>query len=240
VAFDSVTSEEMIMTEAITVDFEPKESGASASDLLRATADQLVAAQNWEALEWICAHPLAPEDVLLKLAHLPVDRLLSVLGHRSGPPSLLEFLADRREYLEAVVTLAIQKYRSQSVSADEFRAFLQRHWHNYSMLKALLYEQFNDDSKSRIVEEACRQHPQADDLMELRARLTTIQRAASSSLEPEIRTLYEAADPKVQLALAGNPHTPTDLLEHMLSAKAIENANRIRHAAMLNLSARRE
>jgi hypothetical protein len=228
----------VIATEPITVEFEPRGTDASASALLRRTAAQLMAARNWQALEWICAHPLTPEDVLLQLAKLPVDTLRSVLGHRSGPRALLEHMANQQGYLEAVLTLALQYYRDGGVLAVEFRSFLDRHRENYSILKTLLYELEADNPKNAVVEEACRRHSNADDLYQLQARLSTIQCAKHCSEEMQIRNLYGSGDPQVLVALAENPSTPVDLLEQMVRLERTPNAGRIRHAAKLNLSAR--
>ena len=226
----------MLATEPITVDFVLTRPGSVAESLLESAARQLLSAGDWKALEWVCAHPLTPESLLLELARF--SELQDTLGHRAGPPALLEYLADHYGYLEAILTLAHMRYRDTNVSAEQFGIFLGKYAHDYQVLKALLHEMVDDNSKNPIVEEFCRSHPDAEELKRIQQRLKTIEYATSCGAEEEIRSLYLAGDPKVRLSLAGNPHTPLDLLREMSGAVAIPYANRIRHAASLNLSSR--
>src|SRR5258708_2907512 len=61
------------------------------------------------------------------------NSLIADLGHRPGPPQLLEMLAERFQYPEAILTLAKRHYTDPELSAAEFQAFLKKHSDNFWM-----------------------------------------------------------------------------------------------------------
>jgi hypothetical protein len=201
--------------------------------LLATAADQLLREQNWEALEWICVHPRTSQPLLLELARHP--RLHGALGHRSGPPALLNYLADEFDYAEAVLTLAKGMYIDSAVHLAQFRAFLERHQQNSWMLESLLYEREPENPKNAIIDEFCRRHAHSARLLATAERLRKIARARSAHDSDEIKELYETKDPKVWAALAANPQTPAHLLQEFLTVTKIPHAIQIRHAALTNL-----
>jgi hypothetical protein len=222
--------------EPITIELSPTMSGSVVESLLEAAARQLLLAGNWEALEWICAHPLTPEPLLLELASFP--ELQGVLGHRHGPPALLEYMANRHGYLEAILTLALARYHDKEFGLDQFRAFLQKYEQVGAMLERLIYDLEGENPKNAIVDETVRRHPDAPRLIGLKERLKTIARARICESAEEIRVLYRAGDPKVWVSLASNPHTPTDLLNDLAHVTKSPHASRIRQEATMNLKGR--
>jgi hypothetical protein len=87
-------------------------------------------------------HPNVPDDVMLRLAN--EGKCIASLAHRRGTPrSVLEVLAAKHRYREAITTLAIDHYGAKDARAKPFRAFLER----YADVPPL------DDAKRRIVVE---------------------------------------------------------------------------------------
>jgi hypothetical protein len=95
-------------------------------DELAAIARVLVAEADGERLlEEFVFHPLMPHQVLHDL--LDAGLCISALGHRSGPPDLLEKLASSHRYSEAITTLALRYYSKEDTSDEEFAAFVQKY-----------------------------------------------------------------------------------------------------------------
>jgi hypothetical protein len=115
--------------------------------LLRAESDR----EAREVLIDLLLHADIPEDVLMDLAD--DDDCLAVLGHRAGPRRLLEKLAEKYRYPEAITTLALYYYGTEEESAASFRAFLERYEdvpmleHNLQSAKGL------SEKKRKIVRE---------------------------------------------------------------------------------------
>lgn len=94
-------------------------------------------------------HPGFDDETLLRLAQNPA--YTTPLGHRSGPRELLEFLAERYAYPEAVTTLALNYYGAPEARAKPFAEFLER----YKGIEMLEYNLLNarnlDPAKAAIV-----------------------------------------------------------------------------------------
>jgi hypothetical protein len=104
-------------------------------------------------------HPDIPDDVLLQLAEQ--GKFISVLGHRSGPRRLLEFLADTHRHPEAITTLALKYYGSSVAPAKPFREFLRR-YEDVEMLEYNLRRASSLDEKKReIVREVFGNHSES-------------------------------------------------------------------------------
>jgi hypothetical protein len=99
---------------------------AATSDEIRALVAALPAdgAQD-RALETLLWHPAAPDDLLLALCDQ--ERFITILGHRAGPIALLERLAERHAYPEAITTLALHHYGVDNYPLDAFVAFVRKH-----------------------------------------------------------------------------------------------------------------
>ena len=94
-------------------------------------------------------HPGFADETLMRLAQNP--RYTTPLGHRSGPQELLEFLADRYAYPEAVTTLALHYYGAPQAGAKPFAAFLERYKGVEMLEYNLLNAQNLDPAKAAIV-----------------------------------------------------------------------------------------
>jgi hypothetical protein len=70
-------------------------------------------------------HSEVPEDVLSKFAE--EGKFISALGQRSGPRHLLEILAGKHRYPQAITTLALNCYGAKDQPARPFREFLERY-----------------------------------------------------------------------------------------------------------------
>ncbi len=224
------------ISEPITVELSPTATGSVVESLLETAARQLLLAGNWEALGWICSHPLTPEPLLLELASFP--ELHGPLGHRREPLSFVEYMADHHGYSEAILMLVLGEYRNEQVGLDEFRDCLQKYEQTAGTLESIIYRLDDHNPKNNIVDEACLRHPDAERLRDVKERLRTIDRAKICESVDEIRILYHAGDPKVWVSLASNPRTPVELLQEFVHVTKSPHASRIRHEAMVNLKAR--
>jgi hypothetical protein len=74
-------------------------------------------------LDALLFHPQMPDDLLLDLAHQ--RRWVTLLAHRSGPRTLLEYIAERYQYSEAITTLAVNYYPLES--DETFVAFIAKY-----------------------------------------------------------------------------------------------------------------
>jgi hypothetical protein len=118
-----------------------------AIDVLRAEGSSAADVVLFELL----MHPDVPEGVLLRF--VDDDRFLAALGHRRGPRGLLEALAKKHRYPEAITTLALMHYGTKQAPAPAFREFL-REYADVPMLEYNLQRPTQlDASKQRIVRE---------------------------------------------------------------------------------------
>ena len=90
-----------------------------------------------DRLTWLFLHPALSEPMRQSLLDANPG-LLAELGHRVGPPWLLDVLAEKYQYPEAILTLAKRLYMDSGPSAADLEAFLQRHSDDTWMLKSLV------------------------------------------------------------------------------------------------------
>lgn len=104
-----------------------------------------------ELLSELLMHPNIPEDILIHFAH--EGKFVPTLGHRSGPRELLEILADRYRYPEAITTLALDYYGAPQAKLKPFQDFLQK----YRDVEMLEYNLSNnttlDQEKRKVVQQ---------------------------------------------------------------------------------------
>ncbi len=95
----------------------------------RANKKDRVKKKAWSAAEELIAelllHPNIPEEILINYAN--GGMFLSSLGHRGGPLTLLEILAERYAYPEAITTIALGYYGAPYVKSKKFREFIEKH-----------------------------------------------------------------------------------------------------------------
>lgn len=77
-------------------------------------------------------HPQMPEDMLMLLCER--RRCIDDLGHLPGPRSILERVAEKYKYSEAITTLALKYYGADDYDNEQFATFLRKHADD-SMLK---------------------------------------------------------------------------------------------------------
>lgn len=91
-----------------------------------AIAEKLLAEEQGEwVLGQFVFHPGMPHRILHKL--LDAGACITELGHRSGPRDLLEKLAERHRYSEAITTLALDYYAGPQTSDEAFAAFVREY-----------------------------------------------------------------------------------------------------------------
>jgi hypothetical protein len=96
-------------------------------------------------------HPKMPTDVLLRFA--TEGKHLASIAHRAGTPrEVLEVLAEKHRYPEAITTLAIDHYGAPTAKAKAFRDFIAR-FEDVPMLEYNLRRATLDDAKRRAVVE---------------------------------------------------------------------------------------
>ena len=192
---------------------------------------------NGPYLHWLCSCEGASEEVLIELSQF--EEFRSQLGHRSGPRRLLEVLADKYDYDEAILTLGRTLFMSPGESLAVFEQFLTRHRLHEWLLQTLAYLQASSPQKDAAYQEAVVQHPSSDRLTRIRQVVDLQQRAREASDPSEIQELYDSGESSVWLALAGNPHVPAAVLENFAVVKEVKHANAIRHAARQTLAERK-
>ena len=180
-------------------------------------------------LHWLLTHPQAPEDALLRLCEQGL--YLDDLGHRKGPRSLLEMLASRYHYPEAVLTLGKQIYLSTAESASVLHDFLHRQLDQGWLFESLARETASSPEKEQIFLRVALQTPVWEAVRDVHAQRQEELRAASAVDAADIERLYHLRQPSVLRALARNPHTPESILTELCAAKGVKYAREIRNAA---------
>ncbi len=180
-------------------------------------------------LHWLLIHPQAPEESLLQLCEQGL--FLDDLGHRKGPRSLLEMLAFRYHYPEAVLTLGKQIYLSTVESASVLHDFLHRQLDQGWLFDSLARETASSPEKEQVFLGAAQQTPVWEAVRDAHAQRQEELRAQSAVDAADIERLYHLRQPGVLRALARNPHTPESILTELCAAKGVKYAREIRNAA---------
>jgi hypothetical protein len=220
--------------EPITVAVFPGDDSADA--LVRNAGHQLLQSHRLEDLPWICTHGSAPTDLLLELCDLGL--YLNELGHRRGPRELLERLAERHHYPEAIITLAADLYTDPNESAESFANFLVRFADDTWMLESLARRDPSSQEKADAFLSVVRNHPGATLILHLIEARRDESAAESSTDVTAIERLFATNEPRVLRALADNRSVPRHLLEQLASVRGIAKAAEIRNCARRNLATR--
>lgn len=187
---------------------------------------------------WLISHPA------FSTIHFPdfvtSETDLEALGHTQNSKPLLKFLADHFKYPEAILTLGKSYFTDSDESSAKFAEFVERHRDNQWLLESLAYVEPSSVEKYKSYTAAMAAHSGLlDKVIEIRRSLERQRNAAKASSEFEIRELFEGGDPAVLRVLSANKHTPTDLLQKMLSLQGVKFARDIRNQAQ-NLLRQRE
>jgi hypothetical protein len=185
-------------------------------------------------LPWLLEHPEAPESVLLDFCERGL--YLDDLGHRSGPRRLLERMATKHRYPEAILTLGRQLYTEPAESVSALRAFLAEHRDLPWLFTSLAHQEARPPEKEAVLLDLAGDLPGREEVQAIRAVRRQEMRAAVATDAGEIEQLYRLREPAVWRALAGNPHTPVQLLQELSAVKSVKFAREIRHLAQANLA----
>jgi hypothetical protein len=185
-------------------------------------------------LPWLLEHPEAPESVLLDFC----DRglFLDDLGHRPGPRRLLERLAAKHRYPEAILTLGKQLYTDPAEPVSALRAFLTEHRDSPWLFTSLAHQEARPPEKEAVLLDLAANLPVGEEVQTIRAVRRQETRASVASDPAEIEQLYRLREPAVWRALAGNPQTPVHLLQELSEVKTVKYAREIRRLAQANLA----
>lgn len=174
-----------------------------------------------------------PEKFLLDL--LDAGLCIDELGHRSGPPALLERLAIEYEYPEAILTLVRQAFVDEREPVERFEQLLQRYGHHPWVLESLPRWPASSPAK-RAVYLAVVDEPR----FKRDGDIADLARQAQRISDPdEIARLFESGEPEVLRALADNPATPEAILRQLANHQGSRLARVIRSLAAANLHRRR-
>lgn len=216
------------------LELRPQRVGAVAPALIEA-ASQLHREHNeCESLRWLISHPEAPEGWLLELCER--GEFLDDLGHRQGPRKLLEVMAERHRYPEAVLTLGKLHYSDAAASADELRAFLNAHRDLNWLFVSLAHVPLASPEKEQVLIEIAASMPVGQQVLAIR-EAKRLERLAALSTDPsELERLYESGLANVWVALAANPYTPRARLQALCEVKGVARSREIRARAANTLA----
>lgn len=202
--------------------------------LIRNAVHQDLLANRQESLRSFCLREDTPDDILRELYECKLFH--RELGHRKGPRWLLERIAHETRYPEAVITLALELYTSDSGSATEFQSFIEEHSDNGWMLESLARQCPSSDGKAAAFRAVAARHPDHERILRLLQILEWEQKAGSETKASELERLFETHEPKVWRSLASNPSAPREVLEKLAEARDIPLAREIRATAKTMLS----
>lgn len=205
-----------------------------AAAFIRNAVHQELAAGRHERLAWFGSHPDTPDDVLLELCDLGL--CLDELWHRSGPRALLQRLASRHRYSEAVLTLATDLYTSPTESAADFEAFANEHADNRWLLETLARLSGSCAEKRDALRTIIARHGDASRLLKLMDIGDQSRHAAVATDEAELRRLFATREPAIWRALVSNPAVPRDVLTQLAGVKDMPLAREIRNRAAEKLA----
>jgi hypothetical protein len=203
------------------------------ADLFRQALHADLGPRRDEEVRRLIAHPAAPEEFLLELCAR--GEYLDELGHRTVPLSLVQRMASRHRYPEAVLTLGKIYYTDPETGAEQLRKFLTEHADLPWLFESLARESANPVQKEQVL-------LQVVDPLPDRARVRTIldeqaleRRAATSTDPEEIERLFQLGMPLVWRSVASNPHSPIPILQRLLAAEGVKYSRDIRARARENL-----
>ncbi len=189
-----------------------------------------------ERAGWLVWHPAAPEDWLLELCER--GEFLHELGHRPGPRRLLEAMAARHRYPEAILTLGRILYTEVAEKVEDLRAFLSEHRDCLWLFESLAREDARPGEKEPIFLEVVVSLPEAAQIRQAVDDRKLEQKARETTDPAEIERLYRLEVPQVWRGLASNPHTPVATLQALCELKGVRFCREIRARAQANLAHR--
>lgn len=173
--------------------------------------------QDHELLGPLIFNENMPEDLLMELCEQ--GKFISQLGHRRGPKRLLERIAEKYNYDEAITSLALYYYKNQSF--EEFVDFVQKYKHCWMLQFNLAYKcsEFDPNKASFIRRTGASQF---DRIFQRQDMLRLLRDAPS----PEAYRICLKGDAEVQHELCLLENLPPDILRALASngkTRAIRN-----------------
>lgn len=217
--------------EVIELELNGSSHGDAVAALVRRALELNIAEKREDRLPWLLTHPSLTESVITEILDSNPD-LLCELGHQSGPPKLLHFLAEKYRYPEAILTIANNLYTSPDASTADFQAFLAKHADNEWMLKSLAHLRASTAKKEEELIAVLKSHTAAYDYFIGVQRSLQKQKCALEATSSEtIRELFDSGDPAAFRGLALNPLTPEPILRDLAQTQGIKGAREIRELA---------
>jgi hypothetical protein len=205
--------------------------GEVSGALVRRAIEYHIAQKREDLLPWLLTHPALTEGVMTELLDSN-PALLCELGHQPGPPKLLNFLAEKYRYPEAVLTVAKNLYTNPDVPTADFQAFLARHADNEWMLKSLAHLSPSTEKKEKELIAVLKNHTTAYDyFISVQRSLQRHKRAREATSEETMRELFQTGDPAALRGLVLNPLTPEPILRELARGQGIKGAREIRELA---------
>lgn len=198
--------------------------GEVSTALVRRAVEYHLAEKREDRLSWLLTHPSLTEGVMTDL--------LDELGHQTGLPKLLDFLAEKYRYPEAVLTIAKHLYTSPDAPTADFQAFLSKHADNEWMLKSLAHLAASTAKKEEELIAVLKNHAAIYDYFIGVQRSLQRQKCAREATSAEtMRALFETGEPAAFRGLALNPLTPESMLRDLARTQGIKGAREIRELA---------
>lgn len=205
--------------------------GEVSSALVRCAVEFHIAEKREDRLLWLLDHPSLTEGVLTEFLDTNTV-LLAELGHWSGPSKILEFLAEKYRYPEAILTIAKHLYTSPDAPTGDFQAFLTKHADNEWMLKSLAHLAASTAKKEEELIAVLKNRTAAYDyFIGVQRSKQRQKRALEATDEKTMSELLESGDPAAFRGLALNPHTPELILQNLARTKGTKGAREIRELA---------
>lgn len=193
----------------------------------------------WAAVIGELTHPL-PDDVADDL----IDREVAIdqLGHSRQSDLVQWRLAEF--YDEALLTLGKELYARHERGLEEFQSVLdtgRTGRANYPwLLESLADLRASSPEKEQAYLRALEDHPDREWALRTRRVRALENQAHDETVTPEqAEALHATGEPEVWLALAGNPATPTHILEQLAGVAGVKRAKQIRTLARERLGHRR-
>lgn len=184
----------------------------------------------------LCTHPATPEEVLLELCK--DERYVDDLGHRTGPRRVLEELALRYQYPEAILTVARELYESADEPCDALLKFILPYRDRVWLYESLARLTPSGDEKRELLRSLSKGSKAEERVSQLLAMQADLILAGATADQEKIAHLAESSYPDVVRALILNPNTPREVLARLSKATNGPSARLLRNLAQQVLTRR--
>lgn len=205
--------------------------GGVSGALVRRAVEIHITEKREDRLPWLLTHPSLTDAVMTEILDSN-PAMLRELGHQSGPRKLLDFLAEKHRYPEAVLTIAKYLYTSPDAPTADFQAFLAKHADNEWLLKSLAHLAASTAKKEEELIAVLKNRTAAYDyFIAVQRSLQRQKRALGAASDETMQELLETGDPAALRGLVLNPLTPESMLQDLKRTQGIKGAREIRELA---------